>query len=132
MSDEIQYFVIASLARNTLDRDLDIVRQTLIAQHKYPEATQDLQFKEVKFLTKLFQALLHAKSRQERIQEICNDHSSNTQYSSTSPTHNTPRRISIRNILQQQISGGRKRNRHRRKKEGYVESGLGKHETKGW
>lgn len=124
--------VCRALLNGTLNRDLDIIRQVLIAQHRYPEGDKFEQQREIKSLTKSFQALLHAKSAQERIQEIGDDYCSSSENCGSSPADNTPRGIRIGDILKKKISGGRKRNKHSRKKEGYVQSRLGKHETKGW
>jgi hypothetical protein len=124
--------VCKALVNGTLNRDLDIIQQVLIAQHRYPEGDRLEQQREIKSLTKSFQALLHAKARQERVQEIGYDYCSSSENCGASPADNTPRRIRIGDVLKKKISGGRKRNKNSRKKEGYVESRLGKHETKGW
>jgi hypothetical protein len=116
----------------SLDSRIDIVRQVLIAQHRYPEGDVDSQKREIKSLTKTFKNLLQAKAREERIDEICDDYCSTSENGGSSPTDNASRRICIRDILKKKIAGSRKRNNHSRKKEGYIESRLGKHETKGW
>lgn len=57
-------------------------------------------------LTQIFKALLAEKARQEVVQQIGQDDSGSPENGSTCPTGNTPRRISIRDILQQQIARG--------------------------
>jgi len=121
-----------ALINGTLNRDLDIVQQVLIAQHRYPEYNRIVQQQEIKSLTKTFHALLKAKATQESVQKVSNDDRGSSEDGSPSPTDNASRRISIRNILKEKIAGSGKRNNNRRKKEGYIQSRLGKHETKGW
>lgn len=121
-----------ALINGTLNRDLDIIQQVLIAQHRYPEYDRIEQQREIKSITRSFHALLKAKATQESVQKVSNDDRGSSENGSSSPTNNASRRISIRNILKEKIAGSRKRNKHSRKKEGYVESRLGKHETKGW
>lgn len=116
----------------TLDRQIDLVCQVLIAQHKYPEGDREEQKREIKLITQSLKALLHAKARKERIQKISNHNGGDSKNGSTRPADDTTGGICIRDILQKKIAGDRKRNNGSRKKEGYVQSRLGKHETKGW
>jgi hypothetical protein len=115
-----------------IDTKIEIVRQVLIAQYKYPEGDAEFQKQEIKSITKTFKQLLQTKARQERIQEISNDYCSSAENCGSSPADNASRGISIRDILQKKVAGHRKRNNGSRKKEGYVESRLGKHVTNGW
>lgn len=122
---------IAMISGN-IDLYIDRVQQILIAQHKYPETNREQQQIQIKQLTIAFKALLQAKSRQKRIQDIRKHHRRNTHHSSTRPTHDTPRGICIRDILKEQVAGSGQRKNTRRKEEGYIQSRLGKHVTKGW
>lgn len=115
-----------------IDTRIEIARQILILHHKYPREDKEKQKKKLKMLTYNFKQLLQTKARQERIDEVCDDYCSTSENCSPSPTNNPTGGICIRDILKKKITGSRKRNNHSRKKEGYVESCLGKHETKGW
>ena len=125
-------FVLFAKMDGGLDKYIDIIRQVLIAQHRYPEGTSEEQTIQIKLLTEKFKALLQAKAREERIQNIRKNNRCSTHHSSTRPTDYTSGRVCIRDILKEKIAGSGKRKNSSRKKEGYVESCLGKHVTKPW
>jgi hypothetical protein len=125
-------FVLFAKMDGGLDKYIDILRQILIAQHRYPEGTSEEQTSQIRSLTAKFKALLQAKARQERIQNIRKHNGRGTDNSSTCPTDYTSGRVCIRDILKEKVAGGGKRKNRSRKKEGYVESRLGKHVTNSW
>jgi|Laugresp1bdmlbsn_1035097.scaffolds.fasta_scaffold29239_2 hypothetical protein len=127
----LRRYISSTILSGRIDREIDKARQMLIAEHKYPEGPIESQLQRIIAITRVFKVLLTEKSRQERIQKISNDNCGSTQYGSASITDYATGGISVRDILKKKIAWGGKRNNHDRKKEGYIQSCLGKHETKG-
>lgn len=125
---------IVAQAKRTggFQRWIDLVRQVMIAQHKYPEGSRSAQQTQIQCLTRSFQALLKAKATQESIQKIRQNNRRQSNHCSTCPTDDATSGVGVGNILKKQVTGRRKRKNGSRQKEGYIESCLGKHVTKGW
>lgn len=97
--------------KNVVSMEIDINRRIqsyqrmLVLAHKHPLPEKTAQQYQIKKLTLKFKLLLAQKARQEAIDKVCNDNSSNTQNSSASQTDNTRPRISIRDILKKKVTG---------------------------
>lgn len=91
-----------------MDLSLEEIQEIMIYITKHPQKDRIKHQETVHFWNTQFKMLLHEKPTQKLVQQVSNDDGSSTENTSTSPTDDTARSISIRNILKQQISGRRK------------------------
>ena len=88
----------------SIDRRIQNCRHLLILAHKHPYYDKDAQDRNVKQLTQMFKRLLAQKSREEAIQNICNNYGSNTEDTRAGKTDDPRPRICIRDILKKKIA----------------------------
>lgn len=75
------------------------------------------------------QFVLSEEPREEGVEEVGEDHASNTEDRSASPTHNTTRSVRVGNILEKQTTGRRERDNRARQEDGDVQRGVREHEA---
>ena len=98
---EQHYYVNSVIRRGELYLEIERIRKLLILAEERPLADHKKQTEHIKYLTKMFRALLLAKdARQKVVQNVGEDNSGSTQNSSTSPTDDSGAGICVRYVLQ--------------------------------
>lgn len=93
----------AASVKNMSD-ELRFVQDLMVRLTKKPFEEKFVTDHAVVCLNRVFRGLLAEKTRQEAVQKMRNYNCCCTQDSSTCPTHNTARRVSIRDILKKKIA----------------------------
>jgi hypothetical protein len=101
---QLNQYILEVRYRGTVDYELKQIQGLLVNAEKRPLPNKDAQKIHISKLTQLFKALLTEKAGQKVVEEVREDNTSNAQYSSTSPTHNSTGGIGIWNILKQKVA----------------------------
>lgn len=101
---EIHMYLQRVRREGSLYDELPRVQHILKEAEQFPLPNRQAHQENLARITQIFKVLLAEKARQEVVQEVRQDNTSNPEYGSTRPAHNPTRSVSVWNILKQQIT----------------------------
>lgn len=101
---EVHMYLQRVRRERALQSELDRVQRTLKEAEQFPLPNKQAHQDNLARITQIFRALLAEKARQKIVQEVRDDNTGGTEYSSTRPAHDPTRRVGVWNILKQQVA----------------------------
>jgi len=89
---------------DVLETELVRIQSLMLQETMTPVTDADEHKMKITCLNQVFKALLAEKARQKIVQQVRDDNRGTPENSSTGPADNTPGRVRVRDILQQQIT----------------------------